>query len=231
MYRVAVMDDEKVYLKVFKDLIGEILEQEEIDYTIDIFETVKELEENLKNQYDLFVLDLMVSDMNGIAFERKLKSIGSNANIIFVAESEEQLKKENITSEFLRLLKPVKKLELEGLVRRCMVDYFAGKSIIIMKDEDELEIYPEDIYYIEHIYNGIRVHGEIYTICTLDSTNDLFPIIERDEFLRCHKDYIVNLRYVEEIEKYDFKLINGQVVPITKNMYKTAQKELLEYIK
>ena len=208
MYRVAVLDDEKVYLKVFKNLVGEILEQEEISYTIDVYENMKELEENLKNQYDLFILNIMVSGMNGITFPRKLKSIGSNGNIIFVAENEEQLKREKITDEFQCLLKPVKRLELETAVRQCVVDYFAKKSITIIMDEDELEIHPRDIYYIEHIYNGIRVYGEIHPICTLDSTNDLFPIIEGDEFLRCHKDNIVKLRYVEEIEKYDFKLVN-----------------------
>ncbi|MBQ4531020.1 MAG: response regulator [Lachnospiraceae bacterium] len=231
MYRVAVLDDEKVYLKVFENLVGEMLDKEEISYTIDVFDNIKELEGNLKNQYDLFILDIMVSGMNGITFERKLKSIRSNANLIFVAENEEQLKKGKITGESLYLLKPVKNQEVEEMVRQCVVDYFAKKSITIMMDEDEFEIHPKDIYYIEHIYNGIRVYGEIHPICTLDSTHDLFPIIEGDEFLRCHKDYIVNLRYVEEIEKYDFKLINGQVVPITKNMYKTAQKELMEYIK
>lgn len=231
MYRVAVLDAEKVYLKVFEDLIGEMLEQEEVSYAIDVYENVKDLEENLKNQYDLFLLDITIDGMNVITFERKLKSIRSSANIIFVAENEEQLKKQNITGEFFYLLKPVKKLELEEMTGRCVVDYFSRKSITIIKDEDEFEIHPEDIYYIEHIYNGIRVYGEAYSICTLDSTNDLFPIIEGDEFFRCHKDYIINLRYVEEIEKYDFKLVNGQVVPITKNMYKTAQKELLKYIK
>ena len=231
MYRVAVLDDEKVYLKVFENLVGEMLDKEEISYTIDVFDNIKELEGNLKNQYDLFILDIMVSGMNGITFERKLKSIRSNANLIFVAENEEQLKKGKITGESLYLLKPVKNQEVEEMVRQCVGDYFARKSITIMMDEDEFEIHPKDIYYIEHIYNGIRVYGEIHPICTLDSTHDLFPIIEGDEFLRCHKDYIVNLRYVDEIEKYDFKLINGQVVPISKNMYKTAQKELMEYIK
>ena len=231
MYKVAVLDNEKVYLKVFEDLVGEILTQEEISYGIDLYENLKQLEDNLKNHYDLFILDIQVSEMNGIAFARKLKSMGLEANIIFVSENEEKIKQEIGTSDFRYLIKPIERLELRGIIGRCMVDYYAKKSITIIKDEVEIEIRPEDIYYIEHIYKGIRLYGQFYPICTLDSVDDLFPIIEGREFFRCHKDYIVNLKYVEEIEKYDFKLINGQVVPITKNIYKTAQKELLEYIK
>lgn len=231
MYKVAVLDDEKVYLKVFEDLVGEILTQEEISYGIDLYENLKQLEDNLKNHYDLFILDIQVSEMNGIAFARKLKSMGLEANIIFVSENEEKIKQEIGNSDFRYLIKPIERLELRGIIGRCMVDYYAKKSITIIKDEVEIEIRPEDIYYIEHIYKGIRLYGQFYPICTLDSVDDLFPIIEGREFFRCHKDYIVNLKYVEEIEKYDFKLINGQVVPITKNIYKTAQKELLEYIK
>lgn len=231
MYKVAVLDNEKVYLKVFEDLVGEILTQEEISYGIDLYENLKQLEDNLKNHYDLFILEIQVSEMNGIAFARKLKSMGLEANIIFVSENEEKIKQEIGTSDFRYLIKPIERLELRGIIGRCMVDYYAKKSITIIKDEVEIEIRPEDIYYIEHIYKGIRLYGQFYPICTLDSVDDLFPIIEGREFFRCHKDYIVNLKYVEEIEKYDFKLINGQVVPITKNIYKTAQKELLEYIK
>ena len=94
MYKVAVLDNEKVYLKVFEDLVGEILTQEEISYGIDLYENLKQLEDNLKNHYDLFILDIQVSEMNGIAFARKLKSMGLEANIIFVSENEEKIKQE-----------------------------------------------------------------------------------------------------------------------------------------
>ena len=215
MYKVAILEDEKVYARIFEDYLKELLEIEEMDYQIDIYEGTKELEKNISNNYHLFVLDHLPEDMNRVNFARKLKSTGKS----------EEIPEANI------LVKPVDEIEVKEVFRKCIIEYFSRDSITVIENDVELEVRPEDIYFVEHIYNGIKVQGENYCICTLDSVEDLFPLIEGRQFFRCHKDYIVNLKYVQEIEKYDFKLMNGQVVPIVKNMYKTAQKELLEYIK
>lgn len=231
MYRVAILEDEKVYARIFEDYIGELLEVQEMNYQVDIYETTKELKKNINNGYHLFVLDHVAQDMNGMNFIRKLKSMGCRANIIFVEEHEEHLKRDIEIPDVYRVSKPIKEIEIKEILQMCLIDYLSQESITLMKDEVEVEIHPEDIFFIEHIYNGIKVQGENYPVCTLDSVEDLYPIIEGKQFFRCHKEYIVNLKYVQEIEKYDFKMLNGQVVPIAKNMYKTAQRELLEYIK
>lgn len=230
MYRVAILENEKVYGKVFEDYLQEILKIEGLNYQIDFYESTKELEQNIKNSYHLFVLDHSLEDMNGVNFARKLKSTGYNADIVYVVK-EEEMKKSYESLDAYVLVKPAKEMEVKEIFRRCIIEYLSRESITVIEDDMEIEIYPDDIYYIEHIYNGIKVYGENFNMCTLDSIEDLYPIIEGRQFFRCHKDYIVNLAYVQEIEKYDFKLLNGQVVPIAKNIYKTAQKKLLEYIK
>ena len=70
MYRVAILEDEKVYARIFEDYIGEFLKVREINYQVDIYETTKELEENINKDYHLFVLDHLAQDMNGMNFVR-----------------------------------------------------------------------------------------------------------------------------------------------------------------
>lgn len=230
MYKVAILENEKVYARVFQDYLEELFKLEELNYQIDIYENIKELEENMNNPYHLFVLDYLSDGMNGINFARKLKSTGNNADVVFAVDSEETKKKYEGIDAYV-LLKPVKEAEIKEIFCKCIIEYFSRESIVVMKDDIKIEIHPEDIYFVEHIYNGIKVYGENFPICTLDSLEEVLPIIEGRKFFRCHKDYIVNLEYVQEIEKYDFRMLNEQVVPIAKNMYKTARKELLEYIK
>ena len=230
MYRVAILEEEKVYTRVYEDYLKELFEIEDLKYQIDIYESTEELEKIMDNHYHLFLLDYSSEDRNGIEFARKLKSSGNNADVVF-ATTNEEMKKKYESLDAYAILKPVKEVEIKEVFRKCVLEYFSRESITVMQDDVEIELRPEDIYFVEHIYNGIKVYGENFPICTLDSLEDLFPIIEGRKFFRCHKDYIVNLEYVQEIEKYDFNMLNGQVVPIAKNMYKTAQKELLEYIK
>lgn len=230
MYRVAILEDQKVYARVYEDYLKELLDMEELNYEVDIYESIKELESNMDNHYQLFVLDYSSEGVNGVDFVKKVKSSGNNADIVFVAENEEAKKSYESMDAYV-IMKPVKEVEIKEIFRKCVLEFFSRESITITKDDVEIEIHPEDIYFVEHIYNAIRVYGENYAICTLDSLEDLFPILAGKKFFQCHKDYIVNLEYVQEIEKYDFSMLNGQVVPIAKNMYKAAQKELLEYIK
>lgn len=99
-----------------------------------------------------------------------------------------------------------------------------------LEDEKETEIHSGEIYFLEHTKKGFVVNGEVYPICTVKALKELSPILTSG-FCRCHKEYIVNLAYVQKIEEYSFILSNGQKIPIAKTMYKNVQKELLEYIK
>ncbi|MDE6314677.1 MAG: LytTR family transcriptional regulator [Lachnospiraceae bacterium] len=104
------------------------------------------------------------------------------------------------------------------------------KIVRNIEDEKEVKITLEEIYFIEQTRKGFVVNGEVYPICTVKSLEELESLFNWG-FCRCHKEYIVNLAYVKEIEEYNFVLTNGQKIPIAKNMYKNVQKELLEYIK
>jgi DNA-binding LytR/AlgR family response regulator len=49
-------------------------------------------------------------------------------------------------------------------------------------------------------------------------------------FLRCHRSYIVNMNYVDDMREEDFLMRNGSVVPIRKNGRKEVRMAMANYI-
>jgi DNA-binding LytR/AlgR family response regulator len=50
-------------------------------------------------------------------------------------------------------------------------------------------------------------------------------------FVKCHRAYVVNLKYVAMILKTDMLLDNNEKIPVSRNMLKKVQQEFLRYYK
>ena len=87
-----------------------------------------------------------------------------------------------------------------------------------------VKIMCDDILYIE----GMRDFQAIYTrsgrILASHSFQDLEKILP-DDFIRCHKSYLVSLRKIESIEK-DRIQIGDQLIPIGESFKETFYKKL-----
>ncbi|HHQ5625071.1 TPA: two-component system response regulator RgbR, partial [Clostridioides difficile] len=50
------------------------------------------------------------------------------------------------------------------------------------------------------------------------------------KFIRCHKSFIVNLRYVENIKPNTAILESGEEVPISRYRYKEVKEKFLKFL-
>ena len=49
-------------------------------------------------------------------------------------------------------------------------------------------------------------------------------------FIRCHKSFLVNAAYIQNIKRYTFTLQNGIQVPIGKSSYNRVQEVFINYV-
>ena len=81
------------------------------------------------------------------------------------------------------------------------------------------------MYYLESVGNYVKVWGEqkfVLTPRTLSSFEEQLPA---DTFVRIHKSYILNKKYVHYIEGNTIRLKNGKELPLGKS-YKQVVKLL-----
>ena len=51
------------------------------------------------------------------------------------------------------------------------------------------------------------------------------------EFVRCHRSYIVGIKYIKSIKKADITLDNGMVIPLSRGNYQEVNQAFIRYFK
>ena len=90
---------------------------------------------------------------------------------------------------------------------------------------------PQDIFYIEIVGRKCRICQREEEWDTTVSMGQLEDMISDRGFIRCHQSFLINLRYVREFRKSSMELMDGRIVPISKNRMKEVREAFFEYLK
>ena len=60
--------------------------------------------------------------------------------------------------------------------------------------------------------------------------NALEAEINSPDFLRCHRSFLVNMRYIRRIDKRDFVIENGDLVPIGSSDAAATRQKFMDWI-
>ncbi|WP_019155322.1 LytTR family DNA-binding domain-containing protein [Robertmurraya massiliosenegalensis] len=89
---------------------------------------------------------------------------------------------------------------LEGCVTAIYPAHTNGKSVVTIKTLDGWKPLPySEVLYLEVKDRKTYVHGEEYSGVHKHSLQEFEYILPRDSFVRCHRSYIVNVHYIQEI--------------------------------
>lgn len=193
-----------------------------------------------KQPVDLIFLDIRMPKLNGLDFLRTL--VHKPIVIITSAYEEYALAGFDLAVcdyllkpfRFDRFLKAVNRaLELHNLNKQTIKSFEIEKTaqknnrqIAIKVDKKHILIKIDEIQYLESLGNYVKVWKNsdfLLTPRTLASFEDQLST----DFVRIHKSFMLNKRYVDYLEGNIIVLKNGQEVPIGKN-YKGTIKQLLD---
>ncbi len=201
MLRIAICDDSEQDRKMIQDALIDIQMNLNTDFDTTYFTSGEDLCVDIKtNSYDIILLDILMSGINGIETANRVRLLTDDSLIIFVSSYDDEVK-ELFGSRVIGFID--KPIVLEKLQNRIEM----AKDIIISNNK-ETEIYTytikgktftvplNDIMYIESKNHNIIIttkkddivfYGTMRTIW-----NDLKDNIN---FAYPHKSYIVNFKY------------------------------------
>ena len=61
--------------------------------------------------------------------------------------------------------------------------------------------------------------------------SDLCFDLAGTEFIRTHRSYVVNIKYIEKITRNECQLIGNKKVPLSRNSYKSVNEKFINYYK
>lgn len=222
MLKIAVCEDEKDQRELIKDYLTKILDEINLSYEIITFSSGEELFDNYPNDVDIFVLDILMDEINGMDIARKVRKIDDkNAEIIFTTSLVDYIQEGYEVRAYRYLLKPLKYEDLKKHITSCINEITdKNKYILIDNKSSILKIKVNEITYIEIKKRDMT----IYTIRGNYQIKSTMDKIEKDleshNFYRCHKSFLVNMEYVDTIKQYTAKLENKEEVPISRHRFK-----------
>ncbi len=230
---IGLCDDEKIQLDYIKLVIQKWTEDRQISCQVETFLSAEEFLFECSEQYpfDLLILDIQMGDMNGMDLAKKIRVVDKNLPIIFLTGVSDYVFDGYEVGALRYLLKPVKEEQL----------YLALEDVFLKPKDKKLDYYIlscsgekrkidfEDIIYIESLGHYLKMTTKHETYEWKSSLGQIMKELKGASFFNTHRSYLVNLKYVEKINKTDCLLSNGTTIPISRNNYQEFNESFIKY--
>jgi DNA-binding LytR/AlgR family response regulator len=176
-------------------------------------------------------LDIYMPGTSGIDVAGKIRETDEDMVIIFTTTSLDHGLDGYSVQALQYLVKPVGYPEVEKVLNKC-VKLFADslRSIEILADRLTVRVLLKDIMYIEIFNHTCHIHTVTETIKSYRPLDELERQLDERNFIRTHRSFIVNMRYIDDVAENDFLLKNGAAVPIRRSDKLAIKQSYRDYL-
>lgn len=236
MTNIYLCDDNQIILQKYQDLIIQLAESNNLSIAIKTYSSGEQLLFHLSespNDADIIYLDVLMGKLNGIDTARKLRRCGCLSEIIFLTSSDEfvfdsfdvsplnYIRKDNVTET---------KFEQILLNAVSLSDEKAGDILLCESGSTKKQILLSSISYLDITNRVVNVHY-------FDKVFQFYSTMEKQEqylsqkgFMRCHRSFLINLRYVDEIGTAEIRLVDGTSIPAGRTYIKDLKLAFSAYL-
>lgn len=229
MLSIAVCDDEIIECCNMEKRIKKIIEEMKIPCIIRQFRSGRELLQALES-FDIVFLDIMMPEMDGMKTAQLFRKKVSDKILIFVSSSREYVFEAYDVEAFQYLLKPVEDRKLKNVLQKAVLktERRSQEFIIVSSQRQKKKLFLDDIYYFEIKGRIVDAHGPEGIFTYYEQMGELENKLQDKGFFRCHKSYLVNLKYVDGYNRQEAILENGERIVIAKRRYEDFCQEVLK---
>lgn len=236
MYRISVCDDNSGELEKICGIINNYTEANGINAEVKAFASGSELLEHEDGgQYsDIYILDIIMPDMDGIELGKAIRQKNAGAFIIFLTSSKDYALESYSVKAFSYLIKPAVNENVTAELADCFSRISKPPERFVLKcANSSVSVRAEDIVYIEYynhrmIYRlaGGKIIEGIHFRGTFDSM--ITDFIKNGSFIKSSASYLVNMRHIRTVNAAGFIMSDGTVLTVTRK-YAEARKKYIDY--
>ncbi len=234
--RIAYCEDEPAQAALVRAMILQWAESRKITAEVILYESAEEfLFKNEVFAYDIVFLDIAMRQMNGVELARAIRGKDRALPIAFLT-ADRTFAIEGYELHAVRyLLKPVamEKLGslLDELLETAEADAQDTDCITVGEKGAVRKISESSICYIEVLGHYTQLHlQDSSAVRVKESLASVAAMLHQKElFVKCHRSFVVNLRYVEKISRAACVLSDGTVLPVSRNSYQELNERFIQY--
>ena len=181
---------------------------------------------------DILIMDINLKDGNGIETVKHLQKLHPKLKVIYLTGIINYATAIFETNPAYFLVKPINENNLSDAITKVSkeIEFDKSDSIVVKTNGSEIILYRREIMYVESqgrklvLYMSNGKKSEIY---------EKMDVIQEQlgaSFIRSHKSFLINMKYITERTNKEFYLSDGKVLPISKPNLKDAKIKFISYL-
>ncbi len=182
--------------------------------------------------YDVLFLDIDMPEEDGITFARRLKLQNNFTPVIFVSAREDRMFDTFSVQPFGFVRKSRLIADLNETVRLFLQSKpeLSEQTVVFNTPSGVMKVNAKQIVYVDSSMHVQTVHLRSRPSFEVRSKMEIIENTLADKgFIRVHKGYIVNYRYIRRIGNDDVELVTGENIPLSRAKKREVKSLWLEY--
>lgn len=217
---IAICDDLESDKQALQHMINKYCNDYNLELEFSTYTNGNDLLSNFTSgKFKLIFLDIYLNNSNltGIEIAKQIRIHDQECIIIFMTTSRDHALDAFKVDAMQYLVKPLDYNNIKHIFDKTQKLFSENMSFIEVPSNGlSVKILLKDIYYIEVYDKTSLIHTNLNTIKTYTPLSKLWELLDGSSFLRCHRSYIVNMFYIDDILETDFLLKDGKKIPIRK---------------
>ena len=235
MYRVGICDDDKILCSLLEAQIQRLSAELLTKFEIEVWYSGESLECDLKKgaELDIIFLDIELLQKNGIEIGTFIRDEmeDTDTHIVYISSKQGYAMELFKVQPLEFLVKPISAVRLKEVLERSMkrkkyaescFEYQRGSRIFRVSIKEILYFMSMDKKVLM-----IKKDGQEEFYGKLKNVMEQLPA----GFLMIHQSYVIHQEYVSEYSYESIKMMNGDVLSVSKPYRKEVRAKVKQYLK
>lgn len=230
MINIAIIEDEKKAAELILSYLARYEKETGRKSTTFVFDNALDFISDYVPKYDVIFMDIELPHMNGYDAAVRLRNIDKNVCLVFVTNMVQYAVKGYAVDAMGYMVKPVDYFDFKTQMDKIVLklDQNRDEEVIVKSEGETRRIRLGDIFYVEVFGHYLIYHTTYGVFRELGQLGKLEETLRENNFFRCNRCYLVNLKHVMGIKEGSIT-IGGDEIQISRRMKKDFMIALNDY--
>lgn len=231
MIKIAIVEDETMYIDKLKDYINKYAKENDVIFDVKVFNDGDEITKDYHPIFDIIFLDINMKFMDGMTTAKFIRNLDSHVILIFITNMANYAIKGYEVDAMSYILKPVPYFAFSQELKRSIkrVESKDGNYLIILTNSGMLRLNLRDVVYIESARHRVIIHMNSECHSMVATIKGMEAKLKDKHFFRCNSGYLVNLAQVTGVDG-NIALLGEEQLLISRPRKKMFLNALTDYV-
>ena len=230
-YRIAIVDDNQVDVEYVHSILNTWARERQAGVQVQRFTSAESFLFRYAEDkdWDTLLLDIEMGAMDGVSLAKKIRQENDSVQIVFITGFADYISEGYEVSALHYLMKPLKREKLFAVLDRAVAATQKTERVILLPVGGEMLRLPtSQVQYVEAFSHMVAIVTETDTIQVKVPISEIEKMLGNG-FVRCHRSYLVGLKYIARLSKTEVILDSGKILPLSRSAAASVHKAFISY--